>query len=46
MRRTYILVASGVLSLALVLATMKLVCVLLNLMFPHHFPREVIWLVK
>jgi hypothetical protein len=47
MRRVAIITASGFLSLILVLATMQLVCVLLNRIFGFHLPKHnIIWLVK
>ena len=46
MRRIAITFASGVLSLLMVLATMQLVCFVLNRVFSYHGHKyDVIWLI-
>ena len=45
-RRIAIITVSAVLSLIMVVATMQMVCWLLNAMFPHRPKHHVIWLVK
>jgi hypothetical protein len=45
-RRIGIIAVSTVLSAIMVVATMQMVCLLLNAMFPHHPKHYVIWLVK
>lgn len=46
-RRVAIIAVSGILSLIIMVASMEMVCIFLNAMFPHHHPKyHVIWLVK